>query len=128
VDDEEDLIFAAQRMLCQLGYNVVAISDPRKALQLFRSQFDSFDLVITDQNMPHINGIKLARELTGIRNDIPVILCTGFDPISSGAISSEGETAEYISEVAMKPLERGEIAVLIRRVLDDATRQKGIHD
>jgi PAS domain S-box-containing protein len=119
VDDEENLIFAAQRMLKNLGYTVVAMTDPRKALQLFRSQSDNFDLVITDQNMPHINGIKLAQEITRIRSTIPIILCTGFDPLSSGAMSSEGETAEYISELALKPLERGEIASLIRKVLDD---------
>lgn len=124
VDDEEDLIFAAQRMLRQLGYNVVAMTDPRKALQFFRAQFNNFDLVITDQNMPHINGIKLAREMTRIRKNIPIILCTGFDPISSGAISRDEETADYISEVALKPLERGEIAALIRRVLGDSSQNE----
>jgi DNA-binding NtrC family response regulator len=127
VDDEEELIFAAQRMLRQLGYNVIAMTDPRKALQLFRAQFNNFDLLITDQNMPHISGIKLAQEITRIRHDIPVILCTGFDPQASGVITSDGETAEYITEVALKPIERREIAALVRQVLDDSSRHKGIH-
>ncbi|BCS54446.1 ATP-binding protein [Geobacter sp. SVR] len=120
VDDEEDLVFAGQRMLRQLGYNVVARSDPRQALQLFRAQPDSFDIVITDQTMPRMNGTELAREISLIRPDIPIVLCTGYDPLSSGAATGDGETAEYICELALKPLERAEIAGLIRRALDDA--------
>lgn len=120
VDDEEDLVFAAQRMLRQLGYSVVAKSDPRQALQLFRAQPDSFDIVITDQTMPHMSGTELAREMSLIRPDIPIILCTGYDPVSSGAATCNGEPVRYIRELALKPLERAEIATLIRRILDGA--------
>lgn len=127
VDDEEDVLFAAQRMLKQLGYQVAAKSDPRQALQLFRDQPDNFDLLISDHTMPNMNGTELARELTLIRPDLPVILCTGFDPAFSGAASNYGEPAEYISELAMKPLERREIADIIRRVLDEAQLQESIY-
>lgn len=127
VDDEDDVLFAAQRMLKQLGYNVAACSDPRQALQLFRDQPGDFDLVVTDQTMPHMNGTELARELTLIRSDLPVILCTGFDPAFSGAANNYGEPAEYISELAMKPLERREIAGIIRRVLDEAQQQENTY-
>ena len=126
VDDEESLAFASQKMLNRLGYQVVAWSDPRKALQMFRSEPDRFDLVITDQTMPHMNGTELARELTCIRPDIPIILCTGYDLVASGAATCDGETAEYITEVAIKPLERVEIAALIRRVLDGYAPQEGV--
>jgi DNA-binding NtrC family response regulator len=88
------------------------------ALQLFRTTPELFDLIITDQAMPHMNGTELARELTRIRPDIPVILCTGYDTISSGGTDNIGEIADFISELALKPLIRGEIASLIRRVLD----------
>ncbi|HEY6837860.1 MAG TPA: response regulator, partial [Geobacteraceae bacterium] len=125
VDDEEALAFAAQRMLRKLGYEVDAASDPCGALQLFRAQPERFDLVITDQTMPHMNGTELARELAGIRPDIPIILCTGYDLASSGVMTCDGATAEFISEVAIKPLERSEIATLIRRVLDGSRPQGG---
>jgi CheY-like chemotaxis protein len=118
VDDEEDLALASQRMLNNLGYQVVARSDPHSALQMFRAQPRRFDLVITDQTMPKMNGTELAREVALIRPDIPIILCTGYDLALSGVKSSSGETAAYITEIAIKPLERVEIATLIRRVLD----------
>lgn len=127
VDDEEDLAFASQRMLSKLGYQVVARSDPQSALLMFRAQPDRFDLVITDQTMPDMNGTELARELTRIRPDIPIILCTGYDLALSGATTSDGETAEFITEIAIKPLERFEIAMIIRRVLDGCPAQDTAH-
>lgn len=127
VDDEENLVFGTERMLKRLGYKVIARTDPLVALQLFRSAPEQFDLIITDQAMPHMNGTELARELTRIRPDIPVILCTGYDTISSGDADDIGETAEFISELALKPLIRGEIATMIRRVLDDSPRHEGLH-
>ena len=127
VDDDENLVFGTELMLKQLGYRVIARTDPLVALQLFREAPEQFDLIITDHAMPHLNGTELARELTRIRPDIPVILCTGYDTISNGGTDDIGETAEFISELALKPLIRGEIAILIRRVLDDSTRHEGLH-
>jgi DNA-binding NtrC family response regulator len=127
VDDEEDLAFATELMLKQLGYHVTAWSDPRKALQQFRDHPDRFDLVITDQTMPYLNGTELARELARIRPNVPIILCTGYDPALSGAIGSNDEPAEFIHELAMKPLERREIAEIIRRVLDESMQQEHVN-
>ncbi|MDA8415281.1 MAG: ATP-binding protein [Desulfobacteraceae bacterium] len=125
IDDEEDLAFGTERMLKQLGYQVMARTDPLVALQLFSSAPEKFDLVITDQAMPHMNGTDLARELTRIRPNIPVILCTGYDTITSTDTDDLGETADFISELALKPLIRGEIASMIRRVLDNSPQNEG---
>jgi PAS domain S-box-containing protein len=127
VDDEEDLVFGTERMLKQLGYKVIARTDPLVALQLFSAEPERFDLIITDQAMPHMNGTELARKLTRIRPDIPVILCTGYDTVSSGDTNDIGETAEFINELALKPLIREEIASMIRRVLDNSSQNEGLH-
>jgi PAS domain S-box-containing protein len=120
VDDEEDIVFGIERTLKQLGYRVVTQTDPHEALKLFQSEPDQYDLVITDQSMPRMSGIELARELNQIRPNIPIILCTGYDPVVSGAETGDGEPAEFIRELAMKPLIRAEISAIIRRVLDKA--------
>jgi len=120
VDDEENVIFGTERMLKKLGYRVVSRTDPHQALELFKSEPEKYDLVITDQSMPQMSGIELARELNQLRPDIPIILCTGYDPVVSGAETSDGEPAEFIRELAIKPLVRTEIADIIRRVLDES--------
>jgi CheY-like chemotaxis protein len=125
VDDETDLAKAGGKMLERLGYEVVVRSNGREALDLFRTGPDRFDLVITDQAMPGMNGMELARELTGIRADLPIILCTGFGHAPNGAFSNAEREVAGIRELALKPLDRAEMAGIIRRVLDSNQSAEG---
>ncbi len=113
VDDEEPQVRTVQPMLERLGYRVTAEMDPRRALDLFRSRPDSFDLVITDQVMPYLPGNRLAQELLGIRPGIPIILCTGF----SETVDKEKAEAMGIREFILKPFGLNEIAQVIRKAL-----------
>jgi PAS domain S-box-containing protein len=113
VDDEEIQIQSLKPGLEKLGYRVIGKTDPLQALELFRAQPDAFDLVITDQTMPHMVGYDLAKELFRIRPDVPVILCTGF----SEAVHEAQARAAGICEFVMKPFSAGEIAERIRRAL-----------
>lgn len=120
VDDEEDLIYAGEKALRYLGYEVVATSSSLEALELFRARPGQFDLIITDQNMPKMTGVELVREILSIRPGIPILLCTGFGPDTEEGISLKEAQSMGIREVHMKPLERHEIAEAIRRVLDES--------
>jgi two-component system cell cycle sensor histidine kinase/response regulator CckA len=113
IDDEAVQVQTVQYMLERLGYQVTGQSNAMEALRIFRSQPDAFDLVITDQTMPHITGDRLARELLTLRPDLPVLLCTGF----SETIDEEGARAIGIKEFLMKPYAVGEISEKIRRAL-----------
>lgn len=68
-------------MLERLGYTVTARNNSIEALATFQIQPDHFDLVITDQTMPGMTGVDLARRMLQIRPDIPIILCTGFSSL-----------------------------------------------
>jgi PAS domain S-box-containing protein len=125
VDDETDLAKAGGKMLERLGYEVVVSTNGREALDLFRTGPGRFDLVITDQAMPGLNGMELAKELTGIRADLPVILCTGFGHAPNGAFSNAEREAAGIRELALKPLDRAEMSGIIRRVLDSNRSAEG---
>jgi CheY-like chemotaxis protein len=81
---------------------------------LLRAQSEKFDLVITDMTMPQMTGEKLAEELTDIRIDIPIILCTGF----SHGITDEKAKQIGIKGILMKPIIRAELAKIVRKVLD----------
>lgn len=120
VDDEEDLIYSGEKALRRLGYDVVACSSSSEAMELFRAKSNDFDLVITDQNMPGMRGVDLAREILSLRPGIPILLCTGFGPDSEGGVPLKLAHSIGIREVHVKPLERYEIAEAIRRVLGPA--------
>ena len=113
IDDEESLVKIGHQRLEWLGYKVEATISPIEALELFRSQPDQFDLVITDLTMPKMTGDKLVKEILNIRSDIPIILCTGFsekiDEKKSKAIGASG----YLE----KPHDKRDLAKMVRKVL-----------
>src|SRR5207245_2437652 len=78
IDDEEAIARVSQRMLEKLGYQAVVCTSSLAALETFRQTPHHFDLVITDQTMPHMTGEALARELRRTRPGIPLPLRTGF--------------------------------------------------
>jgi DNA-binding NtrC family response regulator len=115
VDDEKLVVQMGEEVLSALGYGIVSRTSSREALMLFRDDPRRFDLVITDQTMPDITGIELAREILAIRPDMPVILCTGF----SHLVDAESAKQAGVRAFAMKPLRKGEIARTIRKALDE---------
>ena len=82
------------------------MNDSTEAFETFSSDPSRFDLVITDQTMPGITGLNLAREILKIRPDIPVILCSGH----SDAVTLDKLKEAGITEFLMKPLARKELA------------------
>jgi signal transduction histidine kinase/CheY-like chemotaxis protein len=114
VDDEEFLVDLAQQMLKRLGYEVTACTDPVDALTLFRENPKPFDLVITDLTMPKMSGEQLVRELTAIRPEIPIILCTGF----SQHMTREKMRQIGVNDFLRKPLVIRDLAEAIARVLN----------
>ena len=109
-----------KKMLEQIGYHVVGKTSPVEAVELFRSDPHQFDLVITDFTMPKMTGTELAQELTAIRPDMPVILCTGF----SERLTEEEAKAFGIQSVIMKPILKGDISRTVRRILDQKVQKE----
>ncbi|OPY68739.1 MAG: Blue-light-activated protein [Syntrophorhabdaceae bacterium PtaU1.Bin034] len=119
VDDEDILVELQRQRLSDLGYDVVAITSSLEALNIFREGPDAFDLVITDQAMPNLTGMDLAAELLKVRPDIPIVLCTGH----SDKVSSERAREGGIQGFLMKPVDKHEMAVAVRRVLDTKKKE-----
>lgn len=114
VDDEAILVDVGKSIFESLGYSVIAVSDPVEALEIFRNAPDEFDLVFTDLAMPKLPGDELTREIRSIRNDIPVIICTGL----SQSLTKEKLDELGIRAVLEKPLLKKEMARVVRNVLD----------
>jgi PAS domain S-box-containing protein len=79
VDDEEAVRAVARDMLERAGYEVVTASDGCKAVTVFEKHLDEIVLVLLDLTMPVMDGEETLRELHRLRNDVPVILCSGYD-------------------------------------------------
>jgi PAS domain S-box-containing protein len=113
VDDEESLARLGRRALERLGYRVTAETDPRRALSVFQSGPERFDLLLTDLTMPGMNGLELAREVHRIRPALPVILATGY----GGDVDAEQARALDIQELLFKPATVAALGYSVRRAL-----------
>ncbi len=114
VDDEAMIVKMEQKMLERLGYIVTSRIGSIEALDLFKSDPDAFELVITDMTMPRMSGLQLTTEIRKIRPDIPVIICTGF----SDQINEKNSSASGVQGYVAKPVRLKEIGKIIRDVLD----------
>ncbi len=77
IDDEQSFATLLGRALRRLGHSPVIAVDPRDALDLLP---DGFDAVITDIDMPVIDGLSLARTIRERHDELPVAFCTGSTP------------------------------------------------
>ncbi|OPY68171.1 MAG: Wide host range VirA protein [Syntrophorhabdaceae bacterium PtaU1.Bin034] len=118
VHDQEAIRQTIQSMLMKLGYTVATCPHPSEALDLFSKNPHAFDIVITDQTMPGMTGIELAKHLLAIRRDVPIILTTGFTHF----IDEKSAKEAGISTLVMKPLTKEELSRAIKDVLEKKTK------
>ena len=114
VDDEVHLVKMAQKVLGRLGYSVVGETNGHDALTRFRADPTAFDLVVTDQTMPEITGDILAIEVRKLRDDIPIVLCTGH----SRRLTPDQAKNIGIDHYVMKPLLADELGNVVGNALE----------
>ncbi|MFA7348781.1 MAG: response regulator [Desulfurivibrionaceae bacterium] len=114
IDDEQAIVAMEKLALERLGYQVRLFSDSEEALAAFRGDPQGCDLVVTDQTMPHLSGLELAKAFLAIRPDLPIILSTGY----SSQASEEDAAQAGIRRFIMKPVNIAQLAAAIRELLD----------
>ena len=120
VEDEETVCEFMRDMLESWGLEVTAVVNPLEARALVAAAPDRYTLVITDQTMPKITGVELARELLALRPDLPVILYTGFsDGIAQNEINALG-----IRALVRKPIEPQALFNLLETHLPRSARDQ----
>jgi len=114
VDDEPILVEMGRDMMKRMGYHVVTKTSSIEALEVFNAEPQRFDLVISDQTMPNLTGVQLAKEIRKKRADIPIILFSGFSEV----IDEDNYKSQGINAFLMKPILEKDLATTIRNVLD----------
>ncbi|CAK9155842.1 unnamed protein product [Ilex paraguariensis] len=87
VDDDPTWLKILEKMLKKCSYEVTTCGLAREALDLLRERKDGFDIVISDVNMPDMDGFKLLENM-GLEMDLPVIM-----------MSVDGETSRVMKGV-----------------------------
>ena len=79
VDDDSDIVQVLKLGLVRNGFSVEAFTNPQEALQSFKSDAESYCLVLSDIRMPSLSGVQLSKKVKEVNPNVKVILMTAFE-------------------------------------------------
>ena len=119
VDDEENTRIGLVKLLCQEGYQTEAVANGFEALEYLDRRM--VDLIITDINMPEMNGLIFLRELNQAYPDMKVIMITAYGGVDSYLESINLGAFEYLN----KPVRLNDLKTIISRMFSQASPLRG---
>ncbi|MBU1042317.1 MAG: PAS domain S-box protein [Proteobacteria bacterium] len=119
VEDDQDQLATIPRVLSRLGYEVTGSSSAAEALLSLAASGDEalpFDLVLTDFDMPGVNGVEFARRLLAEHPGLPVVMVSG--RLHSGEMPPD--LPPNIMRVLAKPYSQDVLSEALRDILGSA--------
>ena len=111
VEDDAALCRALDLGLRDAGFTTTSITSPQEALEeLHRSDFDA---VLTDLNMPGVNGLELCQRVAADRPDIPVVVLTAFGSMETAIGAIRAGAYDFIT----KPIEIEALVLVLERAV-----------
>jgi DNA-binding NtrC family response regulator len=110
VDDEENARIALSKILSHEGYDVASVGNGHEALNYLRGR--EVELIITDINMPEMNGMAFLRELNRCHPASNVIMITAYGEVESYIEAMNLGAFEYIN----KPVKFEELNKIISKI------------
>lgn len=114
VDDDARILRSLDRLLTGEGYEVETAADGFIALKMFEER--AADLVITDINMPGMDGIEVITALQGLRSDVPVIAISAGGLLPSEVLLQNADMLGAISSIS-KPFDVDTLLEAVSRAL-----------
>lgn len=114
VEDEPIVSGYMHELLSGWGLQVVLEHDPLPAAGRLAAHGEAFDLLLTDQTMPGMTGMALARHARRHRPGLPVLLYTG----NASDIGSDELDACGVTALLRKPIDGAGLRALLRELLD----------
>jgi DNA-binding NtrC family response regulator len=111
VDDEENARIALTRLLAKEGFLVDSVANGFEALNYLRQQ--TVNIIVTDINMPEMDGISFLRELNKNFPKTNVIMITAYGGVESYLEAMNLGAFEYIN----KPVKIDELKLILKKVL-----------
>jgi len=122
VDDEASARTALGEFLRSEGHEVETAADGFKAIARF-AEFEP-DLVLTDLNMPGIDGVELLGKLKEMNPELPVVVMTAYGGVETAVAAMHQGAADYLT----KPLNLDELLIVIARTLESSKLRREAND
>jgi DNA-binding NtrC family response regulator len=114
VDDKELMRDSVAAILSRKGHTVVTAPDGRGALARIADKRP--ECVVTDLQMPGMNGLELLEEIRKIDAELPVVFMTAFGSVETAVDAMRKGAFDYVT----KPFSGDELAISVERALDHA--------
>ena len=115
VDDDPAITRILSRWLGRQGFETLQTADPVEALSWVQQAPDAFDAVITDQKMPGLTGLELARAASTASPDLVVFLATALED----RIRPDDLLDSRVSHLVAKPFDLSALARALKEALGD---------
>lgn len=112
VDDEEIIRESLSYILKKEGFYVEEAANGKIALDKFRE--NSFDLVITDLEMPVMKGVELMEQVKTLNVQTAIMVITAFGSLETAISALRNGASDYI----LKPVEFDELIIKVRKLLE----------
>lgn len=114
IDDDEEIRTLVRAMLTGVGHEVEDAIDGEEGLRIFEER--STDLVITDINMPGMDGHDVIKAFRGLNAGVPIVAMSGGGAVSGDDLLINAAALGAV-EVIMKPFEFGQLVGSVDRAL-----------
>jgi DNA-binding NtrC family response regulator len=118
VDDEPGAVGILEDFLSRENYKVETAQDGEEALSVLKES--SFDLVLTDLNMPKIDGLTLLEKIQKMDLGMMTIVLTGCGTIDNAVSAMKAGAFDYLT----KPFKIDELSLTVKRALEFRTLKK----
>ena len=114
VEDEADLRELLSEYFRARDFDVTGAADGRTAVQTIERDPERFSLIITDLNLPGVDGLAVLRAARAANPDVYVVIVTGFASLDSAIQAVRLGAYDYLT----KPFSLGQIDVVLQRIHD----------
>jgi len=111
VDDDPEILNVIADILREAGYEVDKAEDGRKAIRCVEDDF--YDLVITDLNLPQVDGMKVLQYVVDQSPETMCVILTGYGTIKGSVEAIKMGAFDYIT----KPVKSDEILIVVEKAL-----------
>lgn len=112
VDDEPNYLIVLSELLKEEGFEIFTAPGGVQGLEVIRN--NDLDLVITDMQMPGMDGLEFLQEIKEIQPELPVIMITAFAEVEKAVAAMQAGAFNYLA----KPFSNNELLVNINKAID----------
>ncbi|MBD3290990.1 response regulator, partial [candidate division KSB1 bacterium] len=112
VDDDKNILLFLREILARMGHELTTADNGAKALEILEEK--GFDLIVSDLQMPWVDGISVLKASKKKDPDTEVLILTGYGSIKSAVRAMKAGAFEYLS----KPVDVDELRIKVNQALE----------